>query len=178
VTDGIASDPRLVDRYLPDILSRGVVVDVIGVDMKEDHPLATRVRSYRRANDPESLVKAVTSALSEVSAQGPQDTTSQEEFELVAAFPPEMASAALAALTASGNHPVGEAPPQGGQTFEERTAQAPAAEPPDPPGRPGIGFIVMLFLGFVFALIFLGRKARGGVPAAPTSGKGKKHRSR
>lgn len=160
VTDGIASDPILVERYLPDVLARGILVDVIGVDMKENHPLATRVRSYRKANDPESLVKAVTSALSEVSSQGPQDAAGQEEFELVAAFPPEMASAALEALTISGNYPIGEAAPVHRAPHEEHAptpAQTPVA--PGEPVRGGFGKFVMLFLGFVLALMFLARSA-------------------
>src|SRR5262245_44548333 len=41
VTDGEESAPQLVDKYLPDILSRGITVDVIGVDMNSDHSLAT-----------------------------------------------------------------------------------------------------------------------------------------
>ncbi|RMF42850.1 MAG: VWA domain-containing protein, partial [Planctomycetota bacterium] len=41
VTDGEANDQHLVDGYLPDILGRGIVVDVIGVDMRGDHSLAT-----------------------------------------------------------------------------------------------------------------------------------------
>lgn len=161
VTDGIASDPILVERYLPDVLARGILVDVIGVDMKQNHPLATRVRSYRKANDPESLVKAVTSALSEVSSRGPQDAAGQEEFELVAAFHPELASAALEALTTSGNHPIGEAAPIRHAAHEEQ-APVPQPLPPvagDPAPRGGFGKYVMIFLGFVLALMFLARSA-------------------
>ena len=42
VTDGEASDEHLLDRYLPDIMARGIVVDVIGVDMQSEHSLATQ----------------------------------------------------------------------------------------------------------------------------------------
>ncbi|MEM6315284.1 MAG: vWA domain-containing protein, partial [Planctomycetota bacterium] len=59
VTDGEAEDQRLVDRHLPDILSRGITVDVIGVDMDSDLALATRVNSYRRADRPEELTAAL-----------------------------------------------------------------------------------------------------------------------
>ena len=34
VTDGEATDRRQVQHYLPDIMSRGITVDVIGVDMR------------------------------------------------------------------------------------------------------------------------------------------------
>ena len=51
VTDGEASDPGLVERFTPDIISRGIITDVIGVDMNKAHTLATKVHSYRSAND-------------------------------------------------------------------------------------------------------------------------------
>ena len=67
VTDGEAGDRNLVDAYLPDIMSRGILVDVIGVDMRSDHSLATRVHSYRRADDPDALATAIKEALAESS---------------------------------------------------------------------------------------------------------------
>ena len=42
VTDGEANDGQLLDAILPDVLSRGLVMDVIGVDMQAQHSLATR----------------------------------------------------------------------------------------------------------------------------------------
>ncbi|MEO0813944.1 MAG: vWA domain-containing protein, partial [Myxococcota bacterium] len=62
VTDGEANDPWFVDEYAPDIVSRGIRLDVIGVAMGKDHTLARTAHSYRRANDPKSLERAVTSA--------------------------------------------------------------------------------------------------------------------
>ena len=62
VTDGEAGDPRLVESFTPDIISRGITIDVIGVEMPSRHTLATRVHSYRNANDPESLRQAISSA--------------------------------------------------------------------------------------------------------------------
>ena len=58
VTDGEAQDRNLVDRYVPEVIGRGITIDVIGVDMKTTHTLATRVHSYRSADDPASLKKA------------------------------------------------------------------------------------------------------------------------
>ncbi|MFC1759830.1 VWA domain-containing protein, partial [Planctomycetota bacterium] len=55
VTDGEANDAAFLDSVLPDVLRRNITVDVIGVDMKTDHSLATQVDNYRRADDPESL---------------------------------------------------------------------------------------------------------------------------
>ena len=108
VTDGEANDQRLVDMYLPDIMSRGITVDVIGVDMAGDHSLATQVHNYRRADDPASLEAAI----KETFAETPQDDPSaaEEDYELVAAFPDDMATEVIKKLTLTGNHPVGELP--------------------------------------------------------------------
>jgi hypothetical protein len=106
VTDGEATDPDLVDAYLPDILSRGLNVDVIGVDMPATHSLATRVHTYRKADDANSLVQAVNEAIAET---GDNRTDVKEtDFELVQAIPEEMAGGLLTALAESGNHPIGE----------------------------------------------------------------------
>jgi uncharacterized protein YegL len=112
VTDGEATDQGLVDAYLPDVLSRGVTVDVIGVDMTADHALATRVNSYRRADDPESLVRAVSEVFAEVGAGQQDAAVNEEQFAIIQSIPDPLASAMLAALTSTGNHPIGEAPGQ------------------------------------------------------------------
>ena len=108
VTDGEASDPYLVDQHLPDILSRGVTVDVIGVAMQEDHALATRVHSYRRANDAQALDEALSAVFAEVSSGGDANDSLEAQFELVSALSPEVADAALTALTHVSDHPIGE----------------------------------------------------------------------
>jgi len=110
VTDGEANDPELLQRYLPDVLSRGVTVDCIGVDMQQDHALARQVRSYRRANDPAALEEAVAQSLGEIGAADASDDTSQEQYELAAALPEETAAAVLENLTTPVNLPVGEGP--------------------------------------------------------------------
>ncbi|MEM8733269.1 MAG: vWA domain-containing protein [Planctomycetota bacterium] len=105
VTDGEASDPNLVDGYLPDILSRGLTVDVIGVDMQSDHSLATRVHSYRRADDDQALQSALAEVFAETSSSA-QDADA--DFEILAALPDGFAEAALTALAKRGNTPIGE----------------------------------------------------------------------
>jgi uncharacterized protein YegL len=109
VTDGEAQDRNLVDRYTPEIIARGITVDVIGVAMKQQHTLATRVHSYRPANDPESLQRALSEVFGEIGAAR-DDSTQAETFAVLASIPAEVASAALQALATSGNHPIGEAP--------------------------------------------------------------------
>jgi uncharacterized protein YegL len=104
VTDGEAGDRELVDAYLPDIMSRGVLVDVIGVDMQADHSLATRVPSYRRADDPDALTKAIEEALAE--SDNSEPIAGESDFELLADFPAEMAPVMLSALTTSRDEPI------------------------------------------------------------------------
>ncbi len=107
VTDGEANDERILDAYLPDVLSRGMIVDVIGVDMESDHSLATRVHNYRRADDDRALQQAISEVFAESS--GTNDDANDSDFELIAGLPDGMASAALQAIVNRGNEPVGGA---------------------------------------------------------------------
>lgn len=104
VTDGEATDANLLEAFLPDILSRGLIVDAIGVDMRQDHSLATRVHSYRRANDDEALKKAVVEVLAESSIDGAN--TSEADFQLLDALDNQTAIEALAALATVDNAPI------------------------------------------------------------------------
>jgi hypothetical protein len=107
VTDGEAQDQDLVNRYTPDILARGITMDVIGVAMAQAHTLARKAHSYRRADDDASLQRAVAEVLAEV-ARPRTDVAQSDAFELLAPLPAEVAAAALQALSTSGNHPIGE----------------------------------------------------------------------
>ena len=109
VTDGEANDEELVGRYLPDILSRGIVVDVIGVDMDQNHSLATAVHTYRSADDPVSLQQAVADVVLGESTADASDA-GESDFVLLAGLPDEVAVAALEALAEPGNQPIGENP--------------------------------------------------------------------
>jgi len=109
VTDGEAGDARQVEAYTPDIISRGITIDVIGVEMASRHTLATKVHSYRNANDPESLKQAISEVFAEV-ASGDAGQTGEDAFELIADLPEATASAMLKSLSTSGNQPIGEAP--------------------------------------------------------------------
>ncbi len=115
VTDGEATDKPLLDRYLPEIIARGITLDVIGVDMERDHSLANRVQSYRRADDPGSLTQAIEEALAE-SVSDPNDPDQDSAFDLLAALPDEVAIAAVEQLCRVNNqligtHPVPDPPP-------------------------------------------------------------------
>ena len=75
--------------------------------LKASHTLATRVNSYRKADDPDSLVQAMSEVFAEVGLTG-DDDASDEQFALIAALPDGMALSMLQALARSGNHPIGE----------------------------------------------------------------------
>lgn len=148
VTDGDANDPDLVDRYTPEVLARGIIVDVIGVDMKTDHTLASMAHSYRRANDPDSLEKAIREVFAELSSDA-GDFSMEEAFDLVAPLPVECATAALQALSTSGNRPIGE----NAQSPKPSSPPAPTSagdENQKPSRSPNL-----LLLGIVFFLLFL-----------------------
>ena len=104
VTDGEASDANLLALYLPDVLSRGLMVDAIGVDMQQNHSLATRVHSYRRADDGAALSKA----LQEVFAEKVDSNTanSNADFALLQALDDGTAKEALIALSRPNNTPI------------------------------------------------------------------------
>jgi len=109
VTDGEADDRRDVDRFVPEVMARGITVDAIGLNMKSTHTLATQVHSYRSANQPDSLKKAIQEVFAEISGSG-DDSTTEEAFALIQALPDEAATRAVQALASSGNHPIGEKP--------------------------------------------------------------------
>ena len=109
VTDGEANDRGKVEAFTPDIISRGITIDCIGVEMASRHTLATKVHSYRNANDPESLKQAISEVFAEV-ASGDAGPGGENAFELIADLPEATASAMLKSLSTSGNQPIGEGP--------------------------------------------------------------------
>ena len=158
VTDGEASDPELIDAYLPDLLARGITVDCIGVDMQSDHALATRVHSYRRANDPASLERAVREVVGEVGGDQGQDTDADdtEQFELIAALPDEMCLRLVRSITNISHHPIGQQPVDplaalDGATTAPGSSAAEAFPPRSVPsgrGQGSGGGIFLAVLGF------------------------------
>ncbi|MBI5387945.1 MAG: VWA domain-containing protein [Verrucomicrobia bacterium] len=138
VTDGEAQDQNLVNSYTPDVMSRGITMDVIGVAMRGDHTLATKVHSYRRANDPEALRRAIREVFAEVAGSA-ADTAQAEAFELLAPIPTGVANAMIQALSTSGNHPIGTRPKsvaaraQAAATPSPKPPQVQSPQPPPPP---------------------------------------------
>lgn len=103
VTDGEANDSDLVDTYLPQVLARGLTIDAIGVDMESDHSLATKVNSYRRADDDSSLQEAISQVFAETSLD---DLNASGDFEMLEGLPDGFAEQAIAALTEVNNEPL------------------------------------------------------------------------
>jgi len=113
VTDGEADAGRersRVEEYTPEVLARGITLDAIGVHMDRNHTLATHSHSYATADNPKQLTRAIEKVFAEVSAQT-DDGTTDDAFAVLAPLPDELAMAMLEALCESGNHPIGEAPP-------------------------------------------------------------------
>ena len=135
LTDGEAQDQDLVNRYTPDIVSRGITVDAIGVGMKRAHTLATKVHSYRGAND----MKALDQALGEVFAEvrdGGNDAAEGQAFAVIGPLPDGLADAMIGALANAPNTPIGEgriAPVKASQIQSQQAAPVPAAAPASPP---------------------------------------------
>jgi hypothetical protein len=117
VTDGEAGDPDLVERFVPEIIARGIIIDVIGVDMASRHTLATKVHSYRSADNPGELKTAIADVFAEVAATG-TDGLGEDAFAVIEPIPQEMAVSMLKALSSSGNQPIGVDPDATGD--EER----------------------------------------------------------
>lgn len=120
ITDGEATGEEEVEKvnnYIPDIMSRGfITIDVIGLDMAQDHTLSQKVHNYINATDEMSLVSGIKSAFfdtfdsSEVNFSDPKFS---KEYELIKALPDELAFGAIESLNDSGNYPVGQKPQEG-----------------------------------------------------------------
>ncbi|MEM6329066.1 MAG: vWA domain-containing protein [Planctomycetota bacterium] len=119
VTDGEANRPKRVQRYLTDVQSRGLLVDVIGVAMQGEHSLARRANTYRAADEPASLEQAISEVVLGESGSGGSgdggtgdggtgDMTADADFDLIAPLPNELAMAAVTALASPANTPIGE----------------------------------------------------------------------
>ncbi len=157
VTDGEANDQQLVERYTPDVISRGIVMDVIGVGMDTRHTLATKAHSYRSANDPASLKQAIQEVFAELGA-GTSDTAGEDAFAVIAPLPVEIAQVALQALATSGNEPIGTR--AASLVTAENADGSPPAGAPAPPApvtqRRGTSFFKLMFVTFIVLVVIRG----------------------
>lgn len=112
VTDGDpTNEPRgLVEKYLPDVLSRGITVECIGVSMSSSSILKDKVHKYMSADDPASLNQQIqNTVLAEVSLQ---DGGFNGGFDFMSGIAEETAKSIISTLSTVGNHPIGEKPPK------------------------------------------------------------------
>lgn len=153
VTDGntTTSEPMMV-RYTKDVMSRGVRVDVIGVGMQEKHVLATKVHTYRAANDPSALSKALREVLAEVSSKSnvPED----EVFASIAPLPVEMSTKIIETLASSGNHPIGTTPQVTVDNNGKSTVTG-SVPTPAPASESHAGVIWLVVIACVVFIVFL-----------------------
>lgn len=159
VTDGEANSERrdLIDVYTKDIIARGITVDVIGVNMKQSHTLATKVHSYRSANDPAALNKAIREVFAEVSKPR-DDMTGDTIFAEIAPLPDGIATAIINTLCSSGNHPIGQ---QSAKTVTPQ-AQQQAPQPAQKPAsaRSSSSAVVWIIIAVVAILVIKGKLKR------------------
>ena len=109
ITDGEADLGQRVDERVQEILSRGIIVDAIGVGMDKNHTLATKVNSYRKGNDPESLTRAIKQTFAEIEQKG-STSNINEDFQLLQGLDSNVAAQAITVLSVLQNQPIGEKP--------------------------------------------------------------------
>ncbi|MEO0587020.1 MAG: vWA domain-containing protein, partial [Planctomycetota bacterium] len=136
VTDGQAGDEELVEAYTPQVLARGLTVQVIGVAMNEEHMLANRVHAYRPAADAASLQAALSAAVAEVRTDDTGFADADGEFDVIAPLPAESALPLIAALRISGNDPIPSAAHSDSPNATANTPANPATSTPASPAAP------------------------------------------
>lgn len=154
VTDGEAGDGHLVERFLPRIQARGLLVDVIGVAMSQNHSLATRTSTYRNANDSASLEKAISAVvLGESTAD--DSAAAESDFELLSGLPTEIATASIAALTTLSSDPLANnASPDWQPQFANQPGPNAAPRPPGNNQPKKFSFATLVVLGVVMIMVF------------------------
>ena len=112
VTDGEANEEPadLVDKFTRDVRAHIIRLDVIGVAMAERHTLATKANSYRSADNPEALLRAVKEVLAESLSNGDGTDPGEKAYQELAGIPDEVAAAMLQSVSKMPNHPIGESP--------------------------------------------------------------------
>lgn len=164
VTDGEAQDNNLnadgkfrngefKPGYLRDVVSRGIIVDAIGLEMSGGHSLATHINgTYMAGNDPASIQKSLQRSVAEVGFGG-KDGVGQEAFDTINQMPEGFAKASIKGLTDFQNHPIGELPPIKVVNPDGTVSMVPN---PDnaPPGGGGMAWYwwVLIVLG-IFAAV-------------------------
>jgi len=156
--DGTFKDGTFKAGVLEDIISRGIVVDVIGLDLKGDHGLKTQINgSYMKGDDPDSLTENIQKSI--VAEVNFDDGIGDEIFNEVSQIPDTFANSVITALTTYQNHPIGEKPPikvvneDGTISMEPDPANVKVPEA----GKSNVSFsfVVMVLLVLLFAVMIV-----------------------
>lgn len=111
VTDGAeTANTDLIETYPPEVRARGLTLDVIGVGIGQEHALRKNAHSYRSADNPRELEKAIREVLAERVDTSDQ-TGGGDGFALIAGLDPGVAQAMITSLGRLPNHPIGTQPP-------------------------------------------------------------------
>lgn len=149
VTDGEASDPGVLSSFLPDILSRGLTLDVIGVSMAGEHSLASLAHSYRSADDATALTAAISDVFAETTGD---DQSSQSDFELLQALPEGVSEEVIKSLSVLNNEPIKEV----ALSTEQGSARFQFPQPPSQTLGSGILGGLICCCGFLVGIFVLG----------------------
>lgn len=104
VTDGEANDTNLVDKYVPDVISRNIILDVIGVNMESKHTLAKYAHSYRSANNLQQLHTAIRTVLAEISITKGDPV----DFTILEPIPDNVVLPIISAFSQNRDCPIGD----------------------------------------------------------------------
>lgn len=116
VTDGEASDSYLNNSssypdgsyqpgILEDVISRNIILDVIALDMENDHLLMSSNNGLdMKGNDYESLKNSLSSSFAEVQIN---DST-EDTFDILDGIPDECSRNVITGLTSFRNQPIGQ----------------------------------------------------------------------
>lgn len=99
ITDGEAEDVELASIKVKETMSRGIVVDCIGLNMIEEHSLTNIVSHYMNANTKEQLFDSINKSFAEV---GLNDNLSND-FELLNGLSEEDSFSIIKTLSETGN---------------------------------------------------------------------------
>jgi uncharacterized protein YegL len=152
VTDGEANDNRIMLANTADIVSRGLTLKTIGVNLSQAHTLATRSVAYFPADNPEALKGALEKAVAEVPAG--DDNIEEDAYAMLSGIPAEMAPQLIEAITKTIklNQPIGEKPKI--KVVDEKGNVSFVVDP-IPPDETKSGGIVGLVIFVVFIVVVI-----------------------
>jgi len=127
ISDGLANRGVSVSACALDITSRGITLHAIGVDMKDNDPLAKLAHTYQRADDPEAFKRSVKKVLAEVPKEASPETIAYIQ-DLVDGFPDEAVVPLIGAIAKTGFHPILTKPKPKPQPVKSESVTQPVAK--------------------------------------------------